>query len=96
VVDIASFATPEEFRQQVEGLIRFVKSSPTLPGFTEILLPGEPEFREQRRRLTEGIPLDEGTWRQILEAAQTVGLDLASEAESGHPPGDSQAPGLLA
>jgi uncharacterized oxidoreductase len=93
VTNIASFTTPDEFREQVQGLVRFVKSSLTLPGVAEILVPGEPEFREERRRRSEGIPLDEGTWRQVLDAAETVGLDLASEAESGPGPRAPTAPG---
>ena len=81
-IDIASFVTPEEFQGQVDALIRYVRSSPRLPGTEEILVPGEPEFREEGRRLREGIDVEDETWRQILEAAETVGLDLAGEADS--------------
>jgi uncharacterized oxidoreductase len=80
VTDVASFTTPEEFRREVSGFIRYLKDSPRLPGAGEILIPGEPEFREQRRRLQEGIPIDAETWRQIGAAAQGVGLDLADDA----------------
>jgi uncharacterized oxidoreductase len=86
VIDIASFTTAEEFKRQVDELVRYVKSSPALPGVDEILVPGEPEFREERRRLREGIPVEDETWRQVLEAAEAVGLDLVSEADSGLAP----------
>ena len=81
VTDVACFVTPEEFRREVRDFIRYLKDSPKLPGVGEILIPGEPEFREQRRRLQEGIAVDAETWRQIVEAAGTTGLDLATEAE---------------
>lgn len=81
VIDIASFTKPEEFQERVSGLIRYVKSPPTAPGVEEILVPGEPEFRERRRRLRDGIPVDDETWRQMVRAAETVGLDLASDAD---------------
>ncbi|MBM3476015.1 MAG: Ldh family oxidoreductase [Armatimonadetes bacterium] len=79
VTDVGCFAAPEEFKRQVSDFIRYLKDSPRLPGVAEILVPGEPEFREQRRRLREGIPVDAETWRQIVEAAQAGGLDLANE-----------------
>jgi len=86
VIDIASFTAPEEFRKQVDGFIEYVKSSPTVPGVDEILVPGEPEFREERRRLREGIPVEDETWRQVMEAAEAVGMDLAGEADGGLAP----------
>jgi len=81
VIDVASFTTPEEFKRQVSDFILYLKSSPRLPGVAEILIPGEPEFREQRRRLREGIAVDAETWRQIVETVRVGGLDLANEAE---------------
>lgn len=86
VIDIASFTTAEVFQERVDTFIQYVKSSPTMPGVEEILVPGEPEFREERKRLKEGIPVEDETWRQVLEAAEAVGLDLASEAGNGLAP----------
>ena len=46
----------------------------TAPGFDEILVPGEIEARQTERRLREGIPIDDETWRQIQETAAEVGI----------------------
>ena len=79
VIDVAGFTSAEEFQQQVQGFIEYVKSSPTVPDVDEILIPGEPEFREEQKRLRRGIPIEEDTWQQIVASAETVGLNLSSE-----------------
>ena len=40
----------------------------------QVLLPGEPERRSAERRTREGIPVDDGTWRDVLEAAAKLGI----------------------
>jgi len=37
--------------------------------------PGEPEWREQERRLREGIYIDDEIYRRILDTAEKVGVD---------------------
>ncbi|MBI4530806.1 MAG: Ldh family oxidoreductase, partial [Candidatus Latescibacteria bacterium] len=72
---IEHFTDLETYYNEVEGLIRHVTSSRTAPGFTEILIPGEPEFRTARRREAGGIDIDETTWAHITDAAKTLGVD---------------------
>ena len=38
-----------------------------------MLLPGEPERRARRERAA-AIPLDEGTWAELREAATALGV----------------------
>ncbi|MBI1927254.1 Ldh family oxidoreductase, partial [Candidatus Poribacteria bacterium] len=73
-IDIASFTPLEDFYRRVDELVSYVKASPLAPGFDEILVPGEIELRQEERRLREGIPLDDETWRQIQETAAAVGI----------------------
>ena len=73
-LDIANFTPLDDFYDHVDGLVAHVKASPTAPGFDEILTPGEIEARQTERRLREGIPVDDETWRQIQETATQVGL----------------------
>jgi uncharacterized oxidoreductase len=74
VLDIANFTPLNDFYDHVDGLVAHVKASPTAPGFEEILTPGEIEARQTERRLREGIPIDDETWRQIQETAAEVGI----------------------
>ena len=70
------FTDMETFYDEVEGLVRHVKSSRLAPGFDEILAPGEPEFRTAARRATEGIEVDDRTWETVCEIGKEFGVDL--------------------
>jgi uncharacterized oxidoreductase len=74
VMDVAAFGPVDLFRQRVEELVAWCKSSRRAPGFDEILVAGEPEARSLARRRAEGITLDETTWAQIASAAASVGV----------------------
>jgi len=73
-INIADFVDPATFRAQVNDLVRYLKTSPLAPGFTEILMPGEPEYRQVEKRKQEGIFVDDETWRQLTELAESVGV----------------------
>jgi uncharacterized oxidoreductase len=75
-IKVENFVSPEDFDNEVSGLVRYVKTSPLIPGFSEVLLPGEPEFRALDERRSKGIEIDDETWRQIREAAASVGMTL--------------------
>lgn len=51
-----------------------IKETKPAPGFDEVLLPGEPEVRSQQARQATGIPLDDTTWQQIVQAAADLGV----------------------
>ncbi len=76
--DIAKFTDPEFFFDEVEALVSHVKSSRTAPGVAEVLIPGEPEFRNERERQRNGIPIDDTTWEKLCAAAREIGLDPTS------------------
>ena len=66
-IDIRRLPARDRFREEVDGFVGYLKSSRLLPGFDRIHLPGEIEYRLRRERETEGVFLDEETWRQICE-----------------------------
>jgi len=74
VVDIARFVPPANFRAEVDDLIRYLKTSPPVPGGGEILYPGEPEARTESERRQKGIFVEDETWRQIEQAARDLGV----------------------
>lgn len=91
VINIEAFTSLEEFKKGVDDIIANIKSSKLAPGFKEIMIAGEPEWREQERRLREGIFLDDPIYQEILDTAKTVGVDItpykgkAGAAEITHP-----------
>ncbi len=72
VLDIDHFAGAEHFLEEVNTLAQNVRTCPQAEGVTEILLPGDPERRTSRQRRAAGITLDDGTWGQLVEAAQRL------------------------
>ena len=77
-VDIGSFMPVDEFKRQVDVLVQKIKSSRLRPGFTEILMPGEPECRTEKERLKSGISLPDRTWEEIKATAAALGLNADS------------------
>ena len=74
--DISSFVPIEEFYQDIDNFVDWIKSAKLAPGFTEITIPGEPEDHTKQKRQKEGIFIEEKTWQQIEESAKKVGVDL--------------------
>src|ERR1700738_5177202 len=65
-VDIATFADVQAFRQGVDEMWEVMKSSPTLPGFDEVRLPGERTAQLYQERMAQGVPLG-AELRKVLD-----------------------------
>ena len=77
LLDPSQFRAGEDFDLDVDQLVDYVKSSKLAEGFSEILIPGEPERKERERRERDGISVDDETWRQIRETAERYGVEGA-------------------
>ncbi len=77
-IDVGRFAPADEFRREVDTLIRHAKSSPSAAGFDEVLTPGEPEARQEARLLAEGIQLEDETWGRIRDVAAELGVETTA------------------
>jgi LDH2 family malate/lactate/ureidoglycolate dehydrogenase len=73
-IDIARFMPVEEFTARMQRLVDMMKSTPTAPGFDEVLVAGEPEWRIEAERRKNGIPIAEGNWENLMKAAERVGV----------------------
>ncbi len=74
-IDIASFIDVAEFKKEIARLSDWIKSSPKIPGVSEIYLPGEIEEARRREREADGIEIDEVTWGKILATAEELGVE---------------------
>ncbi len=77
-VRVDAFVTREQYYAEVDDLAASLKSCPPAVGFSEVLLPGEPERRTEARRREQGIEIDEETWHQLSDVAR--GLNVAVPA----------------
>jgi LDH2 family malate/lactate/ureidoglycolate dehydrogenase len=74
-IAVEEFQPLDEFLDQVDELIAFVKSRKTAPGFEEILLPGEQGRRNEERQMREGVEIDKATWKELQQVAAQLGID---------------------
>jgi uncharacterized oxidoreductase len=75
-INIAPFSSLDTFTDHIEAQSARVLSSPPADGFTEVLLPGDPELRMREHRLAEGIPIPDRTWEDITAMATSLNISL--------------------
>jgi LDH2 family malate/lactate/ureidoglycolate dehydrogenase len=75
-INVASFTPLAEFVDAVEAQCATVAASPPAEGFSEVLVPGEPELRAREKRLREGIQIPEPTWNELLTVASDLGVEV--------------------
>src|SRR5204863_955171 len=73
-IDIARYMPVEEFTARMEKLVGIMKGTATAPGYDEVLVAGEPEWRIEAERSRDGIPVAEGNWSALKKAAASVGV----------------------
>ena len=77
-IDVAQITDLEAFKGRVDDLFRGVRTSPTAPGYEEIMIPGEPERRKKERLQREGIYVEDETWGKIAGLAGELGVEIPS------------------
>ena len=75
-VNIGTFTDVEDYKAHVDTLIDGLKALPPAEGVKEVLVPGELEDKVHAERLREGIPLPEGTVRNLRAVADRFGVKL--------------------
>lgn len=74
-IRIEAFQPLEAFRETAREFAARLKETPRAAGCAEIMLPGEPEWRNKAARQRDGIPLPERTWERLGETARGLGLE---------------------
>src|SRR6201998_4827190 len=62
------------FRQEVTDFANYLKATPPAQGFKEVFYPGEVEFRKEKERRANGIPVEDATWAKLKDLANGFGL----------------------
>jgi uncharacterized oxidoreductase len=75
-IDPEGFCAITDFKTRIDSLVQQLKAVPPRPGFTEILVPGEPEWRTEERRRREGIFVDAPFWKAMVESAIELNVDV--------------------
>ena len=73
-IDPARFMPLDQFTARVEELVKLIKSTPAAPGYDEVMVAGDPEWRTEAERREKGVPIAGGNWDMLVKAAASVGV----------------------
>jgi LDH2 family malate/lactate/ureidoglycolate dehydrogenase len=75
-IDIAAFAEPYEFENNIQAMMEEIGHSPCAQGVDRIYLPGEIEWLKKEERLATGIPVPDSLLRNLNQLADELGVHL--------------------
>jgi uncharacterized oxidoreductase len=75
VLDPAAFGGLEAFQAETEAMINYLHSTEPAKGVDRVRIAGEPERESMSARSKAGIPLSDGAWHELSQAALAAGLD---------------------
>ena len=70
----------KEYQQGVRAFLNGMKRTPPAPGFDEVLVPGDFEYRARTHRLVHGIDLPDTIYRQICQCAEKLNVSMDDDA----------------
>jgi uncharacterized oxidoreductase len=76
-INIEFFVPIDEFKANMDRLVQKMRSSPPQEGFTEVMVPGDPERHEMKKR-KGGVPINDKIWGDITKAAAKYHVPLPS------------------
>jgi len=74
LIDPQRLGTQASFEKETRDYLAWLRASRPAPGFDRVRIAGEPERETRAKRVKEGIPVDDETWKEILAAAAKVKL----------------------
>ena len=76
-MDVATFDSGGGFADEVAQYLDFARSARPIDPDKPVLLPGEPERQSRADFAANGIPLQDTTWRSLVDTAALVGMNSA-------------------
>jgi L-2-hydroxycarboxylate dehydrogenase (NAD+) len=78
-LDVSRFMPIAAFKSEIDRQLRDLKSSPLLPGFDEIRLPGEGRLARRAERVAKGVPLVPEVIEQLDKLARELKIRSLGE-----------------
>jgi LDH2 family malate/lactate/ureidoglycolate dehydrogenase len=79
VVNIAAFRDVQAYKKEMKDYVDYIKGGHKRPGVEEILVPGEPEARNLKRQLAEGIMYPIEVIEEHRELSKQLGVKVMIE-----------------
>ena len=73
---IEAFTDVEEFKTQMDEMLRGLAETPTAPGHDRVVYPGQLEAEEEQRRLADGIPYHVEVIDWFRQTEERLGLSF--------------------
>jgi LDH2 family malate/lactate/ureidoglycolate dehydrogenase len=73
-ISIDAFRPEDEFKRDMDDLIRRLKNAPKAEGAERIYIHGEKESEESKRRLKLGVPLNPKVAEELRTIARQLGI----------------------
>jgi uncharacterized oxidoreductase len=74
VIDPSHLVDRTWMLDEIKAMSEYVTDSPRRNPDEPVLIPGDPERLSRAKRMTEGVPIDDETWREIAEVARGVNV----------------------
>ncbi len=78
-INIDSFRPVEEFKRDMDGLMRELKSTPPVQGQARVYVAGEIEFETAKERAAKGIPLHGSVVKGLRELSEQLSVEYDLE-----------------
>jgi hydroxycarboxylate dehydrogenase B len=75
LLDPGQISDRTSFEQEAQRFIDWLQASPAREGFDAVQVAGDAERQSRAQRSAQGVPVDETTWLEILQAATRLGVD---------------------
>lgn len=73
-IDVEAIMGKDEMKNRMQAYYKRLKETPMWQEHTEMLLPGELEYRKEEERRREGVPVPLKTYEELLELKHTYEL----------------------
>ncbi|MDA4123069.1 MAG: Ldh family oxidoreductase [Thaumarchaeota archaeon] len=74
-IDVEHFIPFAKFGKDIDKLVTKMRKSRPAPGYTEVLVPGDPERRAFAERSKAGIELNDAIWEMTMKTAKRFGVE---------------------
>lgn len=75
-IDIQVIRPLVDVTGQIDQMLDYVKGASPINPATEVLIPYEHEQRERKRRLVEGIEIEQPTWDRLVQTAESLNVKV--------------------
>jgi LDH2 family malate/lactate/ureidoglycolate dehydrogenase len=81
LIDLGKLGSLDLIKEQVAGVVEYVKDTPIRDGFSDVFYPGEIEARTRRERTEKGVYIEDATWDEIVGLMDVHGVTDPGTAE---------------